>query len=246
MFASMLCKCYFSNSRTLSRSKKLAKILLADDDVIACKQLKDLLELDNHVVDAVHSGNDALEYLLSAHFDLIILDWNMPGYSGPEVCRKYRSQGGKSPVLMLTAREEVDEKEEGFESGVDDYLTKPYHLKELMARLKALLRRPAVFTDTVLNLGGLCLDSSNHSVSLDGKDIKLLPLEFAILEFLMKRPGQPFSAEALLSRVWSTESDPSPEVVRTYIKTLRKKIQSDTGGPKINTVFGVGYKIDLQ
>lgn len=222
----------------------MARILIAEDDPGTLEQLKDLLEAANHIVETATNGVDALEYLRSVHFDLVILDWNMPGLVGVDVCKAYRGEGGKSPVLMLTANAEINEKECGFESGADDYLVKPYNFRELMARVKALLRRPASFTGTTIQLGSLNLDTNSHTVTLDGETLKLLPLEFALLEFLMKRPGQPFSAEALLDRVWSSDAEPSPETVRTYIKTLRRKIKSDAGGPKISTVYGIGYKIE--
>jgi len=178
-------------------------------------------------------------------YDVVILDWQLPGMTGIEVIREYRSFGGKTPVLMLTGKSAIPEKEEGFDSGVDDYLTKPFHMKELSARLRALLRRPDTLVSEALQIGALKMDRRTHVVLLDGKEVDLKPTEYALLEFLMRHPGQVFAPEALLDRVWSSQSDASVDALTTCIKRLRKKISSEGQESIIKTIYGVGYKLEL-
>lgn len=223
----------------------MAKILLVEDEpefsTLICEWLK---ASDHHVVDAVQKGEEALDLLRFYKFDMIILDWMLPGMSGLEVCKAFRSTGGTTPVLMLTAKTHVDEKEAGLDAGADDYLTKPFELKELSARIRALLRRPVAFSGTVLKAGDVVMDTASYKVTRSGEDIQLLPKEFALLEFLMRHQNQVFSPEALLDRVWTSDSEASPETIRTYIKRLRKKIDLEGKPSILSTVHGVGYKLD--
>ncbi len=207
--------------------------------------ISSLLHSQNHICDSAKNGSEANAYLKLYDYDLIILDWNLPGLTGVELLRNYRAGNGSTPVLMLTAHTDVADKETGLDSGADDYLTKPFHPKELSARVRSLLRRPRTLSSAVLKTSGLELDPVANSVSFDGKEIKLLPKEFNLLEFLMRHPNQTFSSEALAVRVWSAEQQITPDSVRTYIKRLRRKLaeSSPQGESIIQNVYGVGYKL---
>lgn len=230
---------------TYGKPSRMAKILLVEDEPDFSTLISEWLKAsDHHVIDAVPKGEEALDLLRFYKFDLIILDWMLPGMSGLEVCKAFRSTGGTTPVLMLTAKKHVDEKEAGLDAGADDYLTKPFELKELSARIRALLRRPVAFSGTVLKAGDVTMDTASYKVTRSGEDIQLLPKEFALLEFLMRHQNQVFSPEALLDRVWTSDSEASPETIRTYIKRLRKKIDQEGKPSILSTVHGVGYKLD--
>jgi len=164
-----------------------------------------------------------VENLKFYKYDLVVLDVNLPKLSGLDVCRQFREARGSTPILMLTGKDAIDDKERGLDAGADDYLTKPFHLKELSARVRALLRRPNTFTGDILRSGDLILETSTFRVSRDGEDIQLSQQEFALLEFLMRNANQVFSPEALLDRVWKSSSDISPAAIRTHIKMLRKQ-----------------------
>jgi len=161
-----------------------------------------------------------------------------------EILKRYRNMSGMTPVLMLTGRGHVENKEQGFDAGADDYLTKPFAVRELSARIRALLRRPQGLQTTVFKCGNLELDASKHRVTVAGAEVHLLPRDFALLEFFMRHQDQVFSAEALISRVWSTDSDATPEGLRTAIKRIRKKIDvhEDETKSAIETIPRVGYR----
>jgi DNA-binding response OmpR family regulator len=222
----------------------VAKILVVEDDPQILKVIKDCLKIDRHIVETESDGSVALEKLRLFEYDVLILDWNLPGVTGVELCKQYRTRGGSGSVLMLTANTTISNKEEGLGSGADDYLTKPFDVRELTARVKALARRSAVgLTANVIKVGDVELDRDKFSVTVSQKAIKLVPKEFALLEFLMRHRNIVFSADALLSRVWKAEEDASPEIIRTHIKNLRKKLEHDGKPPIIETVYGVGYKV---
>jgi len=223
----------------------MAKVLVVEDDVTLQRMICDWLALEHYNVEQAFDGNDASEKLRFYQYDVVILDWQLPGSSGIEVVRQFRSAGGKTPVLMLTGKSTIPDKEEGFDSGADDYLTKPFHMKELSARLRALLRRPSSLVSEVLQVGPLKMDRRNHVVQMGEDKVDLKPTEYALLEFLMRHPGQVFSAEALLDRVWSSQSDATVDALTTCIKRLRKKIIVEGQEPLIKTVYGVGYKLEI-
>jgi DNA-binding response OmpR family regulator len=224
----------------------MAKILLAEDDTQLAALVEDWLKSEHHVVDHVETGTDAVDLLHASRFDLLILDWNIPGVSGVEVCNEYRNQGGTSPVLMLTGRDKIEDKEEGLDAGADDYLTKPFHLRELSARIRALLRRPPDMASNVIEHGRLVLDISACRLLKDGQPIELFPKELALLEFLMRHPNKVFSIEALQERVWSADSEASPETIRVHIARLRSKIQNEGDKPLLRTVHRQGYMLDIN
>ncbi len=222
----------------------MAKILVVEDDPQILKVILDCLIIDRHIVESEEDGAAAQERLRLYEYDVLILDWNLPGVTGVELCRQYRDRGGRGGVLILTANQTISNKEEGLGSGADDYLTKPFDVRELLARVKALARRSSVaITSNIIKVGAVELDRDKFCVTVNEQPIKLVPKEFALLEFLMRHRNIVFSADALLSRVWKAEEDASPEIIRTHIKNLRKKLEHDGKPPIIETVYGVGYKV---
>lgn len=221
----------------------MAKILLVEDDLDLAGRIIEWLQFEKHAVESVTDGREASDLVKFYKYELLILDWNLPGKSGLEICKEHRAAGGTTPVLILTGRGEIEEKEAGLDSGADDYLTKPFHMKELSARVRALLRRASRVQQTVIQVGSLELDTNSHTVTQEGKELQLLPKEFALLEFFMRHPDEVFSPEALLDRIWSTSSESSTDTIYTYIKTLRKKIAKDGEKSPIRTVHGIGYKL---
>ncbi|MDZ4837958.1 MAG: response regulator transcription factor [Candidatus Melainabacteria bacterium] len=220
----------------------MAKILVVEDEQDLLNILKASLEAQGHKVDVSSDGADAIEKLGHFKFDLVILDWHLPNKSGIEVLSHHRNSGGQTPVLMLTGRNQAMDKAAGLDTGADDYLTKPFDEREFDARVRALLRRPHTFTGTVLALGDITIEQDTRRVFKSGKEIVLLPLEYNLLEFLIRHRGQSFSAEALLDRVWKTGTEVSEDAVRTVVKTLRRKIANPDGSSVIQTVYGVGYR----
>jgi len=222
----------------------LAKILLVEDDKDLAANVQRWLEFDKHVVETAEDGKQATEMLKFYKYDLVILDWGLPQASGIDVLREYRKAGGASPVLFLTGKNSVEEKEIGFNTGADDYLTKPFDMRELSARCKAILRRPSSIVGDVLEAAGLSIDVSSHRVLRDGEPINVSQQEFALLEFLVRHQGQVFAPEAILDRVWKSTSDSTPAVVRSHIKSLRKKLDVEGRRSYIKNVHGVGYCFD--
>jgi DNA-binding response OmpR family regulator len=222
----------------------VAKVLVVEDDPQILKVIVDCLKIDHHTVETEEDGSIALEKLRLFEYDVMIFDWNLPGVSGVQLCKEYRDRGGRGSVLMLTANTTISNKEEGLGAGADDYLTKPFDVRELAARVKALARRSSVaISSNNLKVGDVELDRDKFCVTVAQQPIKLVPKEFALLEFLMRHRNIVFSAEALLSRVWKAEEDASPEIIRTHIKNLRKKLEHDGKPCIIETVYGVGYKV---
>jgi DNA-binding response OmpR family regulator len=223
----------------------MSKVLLVEDDLDLVSRITKWLTLERYSVEAVGNGREALELLRDVKYDFIILDWHLPELSGIEVCKYFRSSGGNTPILILTGKSDIADKETGLDAGADDYLTKPFHPRELSARLRALGRRPTECLDDQLRAGELVLQIHKYRLTKNGVEIDLLPLEFSLLEFFMRHPGRVFGADALLERVWPVNSEASPEAVRTCIKTLRKKIDTEGEPSLIKTVHGVGYKLEV-
>lgn len=222
----------------------MAKILIADDDPDLVGMVEDCLTAELHTLDTVLSGKEAQDYLKIYKYDLVILDWQFPDANGPDILQAFRNQGGATPILMLTGRSSSVDKEYGLDSGADDYLTKPFDSRELKARVRALLRRSVGAASNLIKIKNLVLDPASHSVTKDGKPVDLLPREYALLEFLMRHPNQAFSNDALLDRVWATESDSSHDAVRTCVQRLRKKIDVEGERSIISTKHRVGYILE--
>ena len=222
----------------------ISKIFLVEDEIDLASEIQQWLARDNYIVETESNGQMASNTLRVTEFDLIILDWQLPGLSGVEILREYRSRGGKAPVMMLTAKGTIDDREQGLDSGADDYLCKPFALKELSARVRALIRRASSSKTNMLEAHDIVLDPTSRKVTKAGNTVHLEPKEFDLLEFFMRHPDTVFSADALLTRVWESDTTASPEAIRTYIRGLRKKV-GDKDGPKlITTVHGLGYKFN--
>lgn len=223
----------------------MAKILFVEDDAGLAEMVLEWLQFEHHAVEWIDNGKEGMERLRFSHYDIIILDWKLPCLSGLDICKQYRSDGGGIPIIMLTALDTISNKEIGLDAGADDYLTKPFSVKELAARIRALLRRPLRASSNILTVQSLTLDPSKYRVTKDGAELHLLPKEFALLEFLMRHPGEVFSSDALLHRVWHTDSDASSDAVRTCLKRLRKKLDNGEGEDNsiIQTVARVGYRL---
>lgn len=221
----------------VDRRRIMAKILLVEDDVdfnaLICTYLKN----ENHVVDAVFCCEDAQALCETGGFDVILLDWNLPGMEGVDFLKWIRAKGANEAIIMMTGKGAVPEREEGLDSGADDYLVKPFAPRELLARIRAVLRRPSLVVPT-LSIGAATLNPGSLSVTLDGVEVRLPPREFAVLEFLARHPNQVFTPEALMSRVWKMESEASIDSLRTAIKLIRKRVSPGI----IETITGAGYK----
>lgn len=222
----------------------MAKILFVEDDLELADSVVAHLKSERHVVEHCASGESALASLAAYSYDLLILDFVLPDIKGDEISRRCRADRMNCPILMLTGRTRIEDKERGFDAGADDYLTKPFDLRELSARIRALLRRPELIAKDILSTQDLILDSTSAKVMRAGKEIKLLAKEFALLEFLLRHKGHVYSAEDLLDRVWSADSESSPEAVRQTIKRLRDKIDKDGEKSLISTIVNIGYSIE--
>jgi DNA-binding response OmpR family regulator len=222
----------------------MAKVLVIEDDVELADSIQDWLTDEKHTVDVVHTGSEGLERLRYCSYDLAILDWKLPALAGIEVCKTYRSEGGSTLILMLTGRDTIEDKETGLDAGADDYLPKPFDPRELTARLRALLRRPKTHPKSVYAFGDLTLDPRALTLTKAGAEIKLQPREFALLEFFMRYPDEVFSSEAIMERVWSTESETAPDTVRVHIRKIRSKIDTPGEPSFIRNVPRLGYSFN--
>ena len=223
----------------------MPKILLVEDDKDLALLVSQWLQSENYSLDIANDGMEGYEFLRQGHYDVAILDWDLPRMSGVEIVLKYRAAKGITPILMLTGKGAISEKEEGLDAGADDYLPKPFHMRELSARLRALTRRPTTTVSKILTVGNLELDIVKHRLSRDGVDVHLLPKDFALLEFLMRHPDEVFSSEALLQRVWNMDSETTSDAVRTSVKRLRKKLDESENEEEsiIENVRRIGYRL---
>jgi len=220
----------------------MAKILFVEDDADLVFTVSEFLKSEQHQVEHFSDGREGLDRLICCQYDLIILDWSLPGLSGMNLLQEFRSRGGKTPILFLTGKSSIADKESGLDAGADDYLTKPFELRELSARLRALLRRPQTVTANTLQIKDLILEPARRKVSKKGVEIHLLPRDFALLEFFMRHPDQIFSNNALLERVWHSESDATGEALRSSIKRLRYKLH-DSQCTIIENIPRIGYRM---
>jgi len=221
---------------------------MVEDDKDLAMIVQDWLKAEFYATDLASDGRTGYEYLQQGDYDLVILDWDLPGMHGVDICRKYRSSGGKAPVLILTGKGQIEEKEEGLDAGADDYLTKPFSMRELSARLRALLRRPVTSTGTTIKVGKLEMDASKHTITKNGEPLRLPRKDFELLEFLMRNPGRFFSTDYLLERVWSFDSEATSDAVRTAVKRLRKTLDDseDEEASMIESARRVGYRLKEQ
>ena len=223
----------------------MAKILFVEDDNGLAEMVLEWLVCERHSIEHISDGQSGFDYLQYGKYDLAILDWTLPGKTGLDICKQHRATGGTTPVIMLTAKGAEADKELGLDSGADDYLTKPFSVKELSARIRALLRRPHNAIANTIEIKDLTLDTVKHTLLKGTETITLLPKEFTLLEFFMRHPDEIFSSAALLDRVWHSDSDATPDAVRTCLKRLRKRIDGDAAESEsyIATVPKLGYKL---
>ena len=220
------------------------QILVVEDERHLARLIQRVLLEERHAVDVAFDGGAGMDQALSGSYDLIILDVMLPEYSGLEICRTMREANVQTPVLMLTARGEIEDRVTGLRAGADDYVVKPFAMAELVARVEALLRRGRAITDvTRLQVSDLVLDTSSHEVMRDGRIIELTAKEFALLEYLMRHAGQVLTRTQIIDHVWRYDSDSLSNVVDIYIHYLRDKIDRGFSRPLIKTVRGVGYRI---
>jgi two-component system, OmpR family, response regulator len=221
----------------------MAKILLIEDDQELANTVSKCLKLERHSVDVVNDGADGLAFALNASYEVLVVDVQLPNMNGFEIVKRFRESGSKVPVIMLTGKSHIDDKETGFESGADDYLTKPFSVRELVARIKALLRRPRALSNDYA-IGHLSLHQTQRRILKNGQEITLLPIDYSVLEFLMRHPNEVFSSEALISRVWPTDKFPSTDAVRSSIKRIRSVIDVEGETSLIETISKVGYRLN--
>jgi two-component system OmpR family response regulator len=220
------------------------RLLVVEDDVKLVRALERGLTREGYTVDVAGGGEEALSLTVSSHYDAVVLDLMLPGADGFEVCRTLRRRGEGVPVLILTARAEVRDRIRGLDSGADDYLVKPFDFGELLARLRALVRRGPSEPPPVLEVGELRLDSAGRSATHAGQPVDLTPREFAVLELLAMHAGEVVPRTQLLAEIWRDVEDVSPNVVDVYVGYLRRKLEQPSGPRLIQTVRGIGFLME--
>ena len=221
------------------------RISVVEDERKIARALKKALVSEHYAVDLAHNGDDGLAMATTEPYDVMVLDRMLPGsLDGIGILKQVRQAKIHTPILMLTALGATSDRTDGLDSGADDYLVKPYAIDELLARVRALLRRPAVQQDNLLRVGKLSLDTNRSQVTYDGKIIPLTSKEFALLEYLMRNPSRPVSKDSIMAHVWDFDADILPNTVEVYIKYLRDKIDKPNHTKLIKTVRGFGYMLD--
>jgi two-component system, OmpR family, response regulator len=219
------------------------RVLVVEDDARMANALRRGLRYEGLVAELAGDGEEALRMARASEYDAVVLDVMLPGLDGFETCRRLRATGVWTPVIMLTAREGVDDRVRGLDEGADDYLTKPFSLAELLARLRALVRRGSSERPAVLEVGDLRLDPAAHEVRRGEAQISLSPREFLLLETLMRHPGQVFTQSQLLEAAWELGYERRSNVVEVYVRYLREKIDRPFGVESLETVRGIGYRL---
>lgn len=219
----------------------MAKVLLIDDDIELCELLKEELIAAKWAVETAYNGRDGLQLLENFAYDLIVLDWQMPDLNGIDVLSHYRKDGGNTPVIFLTGEQSIESKMRGLDTGADDYLTKPFDLREFMARVRSMYRRPRELLQGDLQMHGAELSVKTKRIIWKDKEIKLSTTECSILEFMMRHPDQIFSSADLFKRVWPSDTDAREDTVRVHMHVLRRKLNLAGAPELIETVKGSGY-----
>lgn len=220
------------------------RVLLAEDEKEMSNALVAILKHNNYSVDAVYDGADALDYGLSENYDVIILDIMMPKMNGIEVLEKLREKGIHTPILMLTAKTQIEDRIIGLDKGADDYLSKPFAMGELLARVRAMSRRKSEFTPNLIKVGNISLNKENYELSNEGSSLRLGNKEFQMLEMLMTNPKRLISTEQFMERIWGYDAEAEINVVWVYISYLRRKLESLGANIKIKAVRGAGYSLE--
>lgn len=221
------------------------KLLYAEDEKSMSEAVTDILEYHNYIVDTVYNGKDALDYASNEHYDGIILDIMMPELSGIEVLQKLRKSGNRTPILLLTAKAEIEDRIEGLDAGADDYLPKPFNMGELLARVRAMLRRRDEFTPDIIKVGNISLNMQNYNLSCNGQSFILPKHEYRMMELLMLNQGIYLSTEDLLTKVWGYETDAEIGVVWVYISYLRKRLAALNANVEIKAKRNIGYTLEV-
>ncbi|MFV0424992.1 MAG: response regulator transcription factor [Bacilli bacterium] len=222
------------------------RLLLCEDEVDISDTLVEILKLNKYSVDAVYDGEEALDYLEFGNYDCVILDIMMPKKYGLEVLQIIRKMGNNIPVIMLTAKSELDDRVLGLDSGADDYLAKPFEIKELLARIRSITRRQSEFVDNVLEFSDLKLNRATYELICDEKTTKLPPKEFQMLEMLMKNPKQYISTDHFMEKIWGYDSDAEINVVWVCISSVRKRINEVCNNVSLVTSRKMGYRLEAQ
>jgi two-component system, OmpR family, response regulator len=222
------------------------RLLVIEDEQRLAAGLRKGLEADGFTVDVVHNGVDGIWMARENPFDAIILDIMLPGANGYQVCRTLRSEGIWTPILMLTAKDAIDDEVEALDTGADDYLSKPFSYAVLIARLRALFRRGARPRPTVLEVGDLRLDPAVRRVWRSGVEISFTAREYAVLEFFAHHPDEVLAKKEILDHVWNFDFDGDPNIIEVYVRRLRAKLQSSPRRPVIETVRGAGYRLVVE
>ncbi len=220
------------------------KLLYAEDEQAMSEAVTDILTYHKYIVDAVYNGKDALDYALADSYDGIILDIMMPEMSGIEVLRELRKKGCRTPILLLTAKSQVEDKIEGLDAGADDYLPKPFEMGELLARIRAMLRRREEFTPDILTCGNLSLNMQSSQLSCGDRSFTLPRLEYRLMEQLMINQGIYLSSDELMAKVWGYDSDAEIGAVWVYISYLRKRLTALGANAEIKVKRGTGYTLE--
>lgn len=221
------------------------RVLVVEDEHKIARALKKALEQDHYAVDVSYNGDDGYAMATTEPYDIMIIDRMLPGeYNGIDIVKALREKSIKTPVLLLTALGRIEDKTTGLDSGADDYLVKPFSIDELLARVRALLRRPTETKSTILDADDLSLDTTKRSVKRGNKEIKLTSKEFGLLEYLLRNKNRPLSKDSIMQHVWDYDADILPNTIEVYIKYLRAKIDKPFGKGLIKTVRGFGYKIE--
>ncbi len=222
----------------------MSKILLVEDDVKLGNQLQELFAASSLHLEIATSAEDALQLLRGFDYDLILLDWDLPGMSGLDLCKQYRASGGQSYIVFLTGHHSIEAKEQALDAGADDYVTKPFDIREVFARMRSVRRRALIMTPDLLEASGVTLDPVGQIVSCGDRSVRLTGKESALLEYLMRHPDRPFNAQKLLNAVWPSDSDASVHTVRTWMHYLRLKLADLGKADLIKTVSGAGYVVE--
>ena len=222
------------------------RLLLAEDEKELANALAAVLKHNKYSIDVVYNGADAYDWAQAAEYDGIILDIMMPKMSGLEVLEALRKQGSTVPILLLTAKGEIEDRVTGLDMGADDYLPKPFAMKELLARIRAMTRRKSEFSANVLDFGGLTLNRENFELAYKSQSLRLGNKEFQMMEMLMRNSGQFISAEQFMEKIWGFEAEAEVSVVWVYLSYLRKKLQNLEAPIEIRAARGIGYKLEKK
>lgn len=220
------------------------RLLLCEDERSLSRAVEAILRKNNYSVDAVYDGRDALDYIVNGNYDGVILDIMMPIMDGIEVLKNVRGRGITTPILLLTAKSEIEDKVKGLDSGADDYLTKPFDTRELLARIRAMTRGGSVRADTSLRFGNITLDLASYELSSPSGSYKLANKEFQMMEMLMQNPKKLMSTEAFMEKIWGFDSDSELSVVWVYISYLRKKLTALSANVSIKAHRNAGYYLE--